>query len=182
MSVEPPMATESDSAPSNVLVRRYRLYEPLDWAGDAEEHLQLQVKFWNALVALERDQRSQYEAILSAQSERLVALQDQYAAAQREIEALIAQRSAARKTGRSKQRDGEFAQPIAAVKARIKELGADLRDERKAAKAAAAAPLKKLYTARFAAVKACFAALLWRRYCACADECRLTTVLAAVVR
>jgi hypothetical protein len=49
-----------DVGPRRLLIRKYALGEPLDWAQDCEDELFLMNRLWNRLVEIEQESRTQF--------------------------------------------------------------------------------------------------------------------------
>lgn len=84
-----------------VVVRHYGLSAPSNWDDDVTRQLRLANAFWNKLVAIERDNREHYQAIVN-NSPIVYELTQKIAPLESEREALLEERSKRRATVRSK--------------------------------------------------------------------------------
>lgn len=119
--------------PGAVIVRRYGLRPPLDWAKDCDEEMARMTDLWNALVTIERDHRTAYFAA-TADDPEVMATEAARAAFADRRGALVQQRSELRKASRKRVATPELDAMIADCAAQTKDAAAAAKAARQAAR------------------------------------------------
>lgn len=135
-----------------VYAYQYGCLPPLDWSDEAADCLWRQNKLWNALVEIERDQRARYLALM-AEDPAVAALEAQLTTLTARIEAAMSARKAARARERKRVPTPALDDEIRALTAERRELAAQTKAARSAARVAAKEPLAALTAERYEAVK-----------------------------
>jgi hypothetical protein len=143
---------DSESDPKTVVVRQYGLLAPLDWGEDCSDELRKQTAFWNALVDIEQEHRSDYHEVTSSDA-RVRRLQEDFERLDQELEDCVRRRKKMRSDTR-KQSPTDLDDTISRLKADRQAIAAGLKNARTEARVAIRPLLHRLEESRKAAVKA----------------------------
>jgi hypothetical protein len=86
---------------TDVIVRNYRLLDPLDWGEDCEAELRRMTALWNRLVEIDNGHRRSYRAA-TADDPTVKALRERYDTLSAAVDGLIAERKAVRARARKR--------------------------------------------------------------------------------
>jgi hypothetical protein len=135
-----------DGGRRRLIIRKYALGDPLDWAQDCEDELFLMNRLWNRLVEIERENRTQFYAII-ARNKEVQATAGELAAITADLERLeqeMAQGGPTRET---------YLNRVEEVRERVAQLKKHLASVRKDAQRKARLELSALEISRRGAVK-----------------------------
>lgn len=139
----------------DVMVYRYDLGAPVDWAHDCEQQLIAQQRLWNELVDIDLEARKRYYELLRTSLPTLAQIETQLAVLQEEKEALWEQLRSARARTRSRTNDDPQKQErIRQIRAEIGALLPQLKAERVKARQVCGPQLAQIEAWRKAQVKA----------------------------
>jgi hypothetical protein len=121
---------------TDVIVRNYRLLDPLDWGEDCEAELRRMTALWNRLVEIDNGHRNNYRAE-TADDPTVKALKERYDTLLATVDGLIAKRKEASARARKRVPAPGLDDEIAALKAdrrAIAQLSAATKEARGRAK------------------------------------------------
>jgi uncharacterized protein YoxC/rubrerythrin len=161
---------------SQIIVRQYRCFEPLNWDQDAQDHLWRMNALWNQLVENEQTLYQRYRDVMS-EDDTVAGLEAEIEGLQGQLEEAETKRNEIRKEIRKKKgpETAETDERIKTVKAQLKELRAQARDARKAAKTQMAPRLSALNDERKELTKTAYqnSGLWWGNYNGVIDSFRV---------
>jgi hypothetical protein len=166
-----PRRVKHDAVTTEVVVRQYRLLDPLNWGDDCEDELRRMTALWNRLVEIDRESRARYRAA-TADDPEVKALRQQYDTLTAAIDGLIAERKAERAKARKRVPTPELDDRIAALKTERRPVVQGLAAATKQARVGAKGKLDAVEEERREAVKLArqTSRLYWGNYNAVCDS------------